>query len=137
MLNAQTLTTVWAPRVLAALRVITGLLFLQHGLAKLINFPPGVFPETPPLASIMGIAALLETAGAPFIVLGLFTRPVAFILSGQMAVAYFAFHATQSFFPLVNNGEGAILFCFIFLYLFVAGPGAWSLDEKLAPRPSA
>lgn len=139
MIDTQTpttkLLTLWAPRVLAALRIMTGLLFLQHGLAKLINFPPGVFPDMPPLASMMGIAALLETAGAPFIILGLFTRPVAFLLAGQMAVAYFTVHAAKSFFPLVNQGEGAILFCFIYLYLFAAGPGAWSLDEKLARRP--
>jgi putative oxidoreductase len=137
MIDTQSLTATWAPRVLAALRVMAGLLFLQHGLAKLINFPPGVFPEMPPLASMMGIAALLETAGPPFLILGLFTRPVAFILAGEMAVAYFGFHAANSFFPLVNHGEGAILFCFIFLYLFAAGPGAWSLDGKLARRPPA
>ncbi len=133
MFNAAKLAP-WAPKALAALRIIAGLMFLQHGFAKLFNFPPGVFPESPPLMSILGAAAILETVGAPLIVLGLFTRPVAFLLSGQMAVAYFGFHAAQSFYPILNHGEGAILFCFIFLYLFVAGPGAWSLDQRLGSK---
>jgi putative oxidoreductase len=130
MADFQALGATWAPRVLAALRVITALLFLEHGLAKLIGFPEGVPPGPQPVASLLGVAALLEVIGGTLIVLGLFTRPVAFLLSGQMAVAYFMAHAPKNFFPALNGGEGAILFCFIFLYLAAAGPGVLSLDAR-------
>lgn len=128
----------WAPRARALLRVMVGLLFISHGIAKLFGFPPGAWPMAKPEpGSVIWIAALLELLGSPFIILGLFTRPVAFLLSGEMAVAYFAGHASSSFFPLLNHGEAAILYCFVFFYLFVAGAGAWSIDGILARKPAA
>ena len=113
---------------LAVLRIVTALLFLAHGLQKYFGFPvPGPFGLVPPF-SLMGLAGALELAGGSLILVGLFTRPTAFILCGMMAVAYFMGHAPRGFFPIVNQGEPAILFCFIFLLLSAAGPGAWSLD---------
>jgi putative oxidoreductase len=118
----------WAPHALAVLRVVTALLFMAHGTGKLLGFPDlGFQPE---LFSLIGLAAILEIVGGALLVLGLFTRPVAFILSGQMAVAYFMAHAPNGFFPVLNQGESAVLFCFIFLFLVFSGPGAWSLDGK-------
>ena len=124
-----------APKALAALRVVTALLFLQHGLAKLFHFPAvkmfeGLNLLSGQIFSMMGVAALLEVIGSLLILVGLFTRPVAFVLSGFMAVAYFMAHAPQSFFPILNGGELAALYSFVFIYLFFAGPGAFSLDEK-------
>ena len=119
----------WAPRMLSVLRIITGLLFIEHGTMKLFNFPPSdMFAGGIELVSLTGLAAILELVGGALIVLGLFTRPVAFILSGEMAVAYFMAHAPSSFFPTINGGESAILFCFIFPYLACAGAGPWSVD---------
>ena len=119
----------WAPRILSVLRIITGLLFIEHGTMKLFNFPPSdMFAGGIELVSLTGLAAILELVGGALIVLGLFTRPVAFILSGEMAVAYFMAHAPSSFFPTINGGESAILFCFIFLYLACAGADPWSVD---------
>jgi putative oxidoreductase len=120
----------WTPRILSIFRIVLGLQFLSHGLVKLAGFPAGAAPGQVPLASLFGLAAVMETAGGALIIFGLFTRPVAFVLSGMMAVAYFMIHAPQSAFPLVNMGEAAILFCFGFLYLAFAGGGAWSLDAK-------
>lgn len=117
-----------APRVLAILRIMTALLFLEHGTQKIFGFP--ATDHAPALLSLFGLAGILEVVGGILIALGLFTRPVAFILSGQMAVAYFMAHAPRSFFPALNGGDGAILFCFVFLYLVFAGPGAWALDNK-------
>jgi putative oxidoreductase len=122
--------TLWAPRMLAILRIVTALLFLEHGTQKLFGFPPSEFPS-PALFSVLGVAAMLEVAGGVLLLLGLFTRPVAFVVAGQMAVAYWLAHAPQSFFPALNGGEPAILFCFIFLYLCVAGGGAWSVDNAV------
>jgi putative oxidoreductase len=116
----------WAPNFLAVLRVTTALLFIAHGTAKLLGFPSLGF--TASLFSLYGLAGVLEIVGGILILVGLFTRPVAFILSGEMAVAYFMGHAPQGFHPILNQGESAILFCFIFLYLVFAGPGAWSID---------
>jgi putative oxidoreductase len=118
---------VWTPRVLSILRIVTGLLFLEHGTQHLINFPASPNP-TPPLFSLLGVQGILELVGGILIVIGLCTRPVAFILSGDMAFAYFMSHAPTNFFPILNRGDGAILYCFVFLYLAVAGAGAWSLD---------
>jgi len=116
-----------APQVLSLLRIVTGLMFMQHGAQKIFGFPA---PARGPfeLMSQMGIGGVLELVGGALIVLGLFTRPVAFILSGMMAVAYFQFHAPNSLYPLVNQGELAALYCWVFLYLAFAGGGAWSLD---------
>jgi putative oxidoreductase len=120
----------WAPRVLSIFRIVVALLFVSHGLVKLFGFPAGAQPGQVPLATIYGLAAILETFGGAAILLGLFTRPVAFILSGQMAVAYFMAHATQGFFPVLNGGELAIMFSFAFLYLAAAGAGPWSIDAR-------
>lgn len=122
----------WSPRVLAAVRIITALLFIEHGLMKLIAFPaavPGLPSSLPPL---LLAAALIEIIGGALIAVGLFTRIAAFICSGEMAAAYFMFHAPKSFWPAVNQGDAAILFCFVFLYFVFAGPGAWSVDARLS-----
>jgi putative oxidoreductase len=120
-------TAPWAPRALAALRIVAGLLFLAHGVVKLFGFPDGAEPGQVPLLSLFGVGAVLELVGGALLVLGLFTRPVAFLLSGEMAVAYWLFHFPKSVYPVLNGGDAAILFCFIFLYLAVAGGGAWQL----------
>jgi putative oxidoreductase len=122
------LSAVWMPRMLAVLRTMTALLFMEHGTQKLLGFPPSTNPG-PPLFSLLGVQGLLDLFGGLLILIGLFTRPVAFILSGDMAVAYFMAHAPRSFFPVLNGGDAAILYCFVFLYLAVAGGGAWSVDE--------
>ena len=118
----------YQPQALAILRIVAGLLFLGHGLVKLIGFPDGAEPGRQALATLLGVGGVLETVGGALIILGLFTRPTAFILSGMMAVAYFMAHFPQSPYPAVNGGDAAILFCFVFLYLVTSGPGAWSLD---------
>jgi putative oxidoreductase len=118
----------WAPRALSVLRIVAAFLFMQHGAQKLLGFPDGQQPG-PPLNSLAGIAGILELFGGLLLLLGLFTRPVAFILSGQMAVAYFMAHAPQGFWPILNRGELAALYCFVFLYLSAAGGGEWSLDN--------
>jgi putative oxidoreductase len=121
----------WSPRVLAVVRIITALLFIEHGLMKLVGFPAAVPGLPTPLPAILLAAAVIEIVGGALIAVGLFTRVAAFICSGQMAVAYFMFHAPQGLWPAVNQGEPAILFCFVFLYLAFAGAGAWSLDAYL------
>jgi putative oxidoreductase len=131
-MNVDELSTNWGPRALAVLRIMTALLFMEHGTAKLLGFPPSEMSGTA-LFSLGGIAGVLELVGGFLVLIGLFTRPVAFILSGEMAVAYFMVHAPQSFFPILNNGDSAILYCFVFLYLFVVGAGAWSVDGARAP----
>jgi putative oxidoreductase len=105
-------------------------MFMAHGASKLFAFPAAMMPDggTAPLASLDGVAGLLEAFGGLLVLLGLFTRPVAFLLSGEMAVAYFQVHAPQGFWPLLNKGELAVLYCFLFLYFSAAGPGPWSLD---------
>ena len=122
----------WTPRLLSVLRIVAGLLFLEHGTAKLLHFPvsPDLPAQLPPLLVVAGV---LEIVGGALLTVGLFTRIAAFVLSGEMALAYFMAHAPQNFFPLLNHGEGAILFCFIFLYLAAAGGGEWSLDRMLRP----
>jgi putative oxidoreductase len=117
------------PQLRALLRIMTALLFMEHGLAKLIHFPvpqPGVPSPLPPL---LIAAAWIEVVGGALIAAGLFTRLVAFLCAGEMAIGYFMFHFPQGFWPIVNMGEGAILYCFIFLYFAAAGPGAWSIDD--------
>jgi len=127
----------WSPRVLAAVRIITALLFIEHGLMKLVAFPAAVPGLPTPLPAILVAAALIEIVGGALLAVGLFTRITAFICSGEMAVAYFMFHAPQSFWPAVNNGDAAILYCFVFLYLAFAGGGAWSLDASLPSQKLA
>ena len=117
----------YQPYGLAALRIITALLFIEHGTMKLFGFPIAGMPSLPPL---MLFAALLELIGGLLILVGLLTRPVAFLLAGEMAVAYFMAHAPRSFYPVANEGDAAILFCFVFLYLFFSGPGAFSVDNR-------
>lgn len=121
----------WAPRMLSVLRIMSALLFIEHGTQKLFGFPAGE-RGTVELFSIYGLAGVLEVFGGILLLIGLFTRPVAFVLAGQMAFAYFMAHAPQTFFPVNNGGDAAILFCFVFLYLFTAGPGPWSMDAKRA-----
>ncbi len=134
-MNTHTLETVWAPRVLSILRIVAAILFFEHGTAKLLGFP--VTDRSPEFLSLGWIAGALEVIGGPLLILGLFTRPVAFILAGQMAFAYWLAHAPQSIYPLLNNGDAAILFCFIFLYLVFAGPGPWSVDAWREGRARA
>ena len=133
-MTMQELETVWAPRVLSIVRIVAALIFIEHGTQKLFGFPPSPSPG-PALMSIGGIAGLLEVVGGPLLLLGLFTRPVAFILSGEMAFAYWMAHAPRSFYPVLNNGDASILYCFLFLYLVFAGGGAWSLDRLIWKRP--
>ena len=123
---------VWAPRALAVLRIVTALLFLEHGTQKLFGFPPPVGGTGPAMFALVWFAAVLELVGGALLLVGLFTRPVAFILAGEMAFAYFLAHAPRNVFPALNGGDAAILYCFIFLYLTVAGPGTWSVDRSRA-----
>jgi len=123
----------WTPKALSVLRIVTGLLFLEHGTQKLLGFPPSEH-AFPPLFSLLGLQGVLELVGGFLILIGLLTRPVAFILAGDMAVAYFMAHAPKGFFPTLNGGQLAILFCFVFLYLAVAVGGEWSVDTRLARR---
>lgn len=129
----------WQPHALGLLRIVLGLLFLEHGLSKLAGFPYNPAFDHLSLASLAGIGGVLELVGGLLVAVGLYTRVAAFLLSGEMAVAYFMAHAPRSFFPLLNGGDAAILFCFGFLYLVVAGPGLWSLDRMRLRngRPSA
>lgn len=121
------LETVWAPRLLGLLRIVAALLFMEHGTQKLLGFPT---PNhgMPEAFTLLWFAGVLEFVGGFLLLIGLFTRPVAFILSGQMAFAYWMAHAPQSPFPALNGGDAAILYCFVFLYLVAAGPGAFSID---------
>jgi putative oxidoreductase len=130
---------IWAPRALAALRIVAGYLFLQHGSAKLLGVPHVAMFDHLTLFSLIGLAGALELVGGALIVLGLFTRPAAFILSGEMAAAYFMAHASPGnvLLPTVNEGEAAVLYCFVFLFLSVAGAGAWSIDSIRTSRPAA
>lgn len=127
-------TAPWSARGLAVMRIMTGLLFFSHGIVKLFGFPVGAQPGKVPLLSLFGAAGILEIVGGLLVILGLFTRPVAFLLAGEMAAAYFMVHAPQNFFPGLNGGEPAILFCFNFLCLAATGAGAWSLDAARAAR---
>ncbi|WP_170464617.1 DoxX family protein [Ruegeria arenilitoris] len=119
-----------SPRVLSILRIMTGLLFVAHGTQKILNFPAPPEWEVATF-SMPWIAGMMELFGGSLIVLGLFTRPVAFLLSGLMASAYFIAHAPASFYPILNAGDAAILYCFVFLYFVFSGPGCWSLDAKM------
>ena len=117
----------FAPPLLSILRIITAFLFVEHGTQKLLNFP-GTRSSPTELMSMTGVTGTLELVGGTLLLIGLFTRPVAFVMSGFMAFAYFIAHAPQGFWPLVNRGELAVLYCFVFLYLSAAGGGPWGLD---------
>ena len=123
----------FSPQLLSVLRIVSAFILIPSGTMKLFAWPMGMPPDgrTAELLSQAGIGGILETFGGALLLLGLFSRPVAFILSGEMAVAYFQFHAPQGFWPSANQGTAAALFCFIFLYISSAGPGPWSLDAKL------
>lgn len=128
-MDLRELETVWGPRALALLRIVTALLFMEHGAQKLLGFPPLPADRSmPELFTLIWFAGFLELAGGFLVLIGLLTRPVAFLLSGEMAFAYWMAHAPQSMYPALNGGDAAILFCFIFLYLAVAGPGSFSVD---------
>jgi len=118
----------WQPQLLGILRIVAGLLFLSHGLVKLFGFPDAP-PGQQEVLSLLGIGGLIELIAGTLIAIGLFTRAAAFVASGEMAVAYWMMHAPQSFYPVANGGDAAILYCFLFLYLVVAGPGAFSADR--------
>ena len=117
----------WAPRALSVLRIVSAFLFMSHGMQKLLEFP-AARPTPTDLLSLSGIAGVLELCGGALLLVGLFTRPVAFVLSGLMAFAYFIAHAPQGFWPLLNRGELAAVYCYVFLYFAVAGGGSWSVD---------
>jgi putative oxidoreductase len=122
----------WAPYFQAILRIVSAFMFILAGTAKLFAFPMGMPPNgnTAKLLTQIGIGGILETFGGVFILLGLFTRPVAFILAGEMAVAYFQFHAPNGFWPVMNGGVSAVMYCFVWLYFSSAGAGPWSLDSR-------
>ena len=133
-MDAPTLQA-WAPRALGVLRIVAALLFIEHGTMKLFGFPPSEMPP-PAVLSLFWLGGVLELVGGVLVLVGLFTRPAAFVLAGEMAVAYWMVHGPQSLFPVINGGDAAVLFCFVFLYLVFAGPGAWSLDAARAERPA-
>jgi putative oxidoreductase len=121
-----------APYILSVLRIVTALLFLQHGLQKYLGFPA---PSPPTMTTLLYIQGVIEIAGGILLLLGAWTHVVAFILSGDMAVAFFIAHVPRgSFFPLANGGDAAVLYCFVFLYIFFAGGGAWSIDRAVLKR---
>jgi putative oxidoreductase len=124
---AENFLTAWTPRLLSILRIMVGMLVLEHGTSKHLNFPASSRSGADAL-TLSGMSGVLELIGGFLIVLGLFARPVAFILSGLMATAYFIAHAPMGFFPLLNGGELAIVYCFVFLYIAAAGAGVWSVD---------
>ena len=126
----------WAPQLLSVLRIVVAFLYFQVGSAKWFAFPAAIMPGggTAPVGSLVWFAGIIEVVGGTFLLLGLFTRPVAFILSGEMAFAYFIGHAPNGFWPVLNQGGPAIFNCFTFLYFSAAGPGPWSLDALLARR---
>jgi putative oxidoreductase len=133
-MDRRALLAAWTPRLLSVLRIMAALLLLQFGTAKLLGFPPVDYLQEVRLFSLYGVSGVLELVGGTLLALGLFSRAVAFLLSGEMAFAYFIEHARLSFFPVVNDGTLAVLFCFVFLYVAAAGGGPWSLDALLARR---
>jgi putative oxidoreductase len=135
-MTRQELELVWAPRLLGLLRIVAAILFIEHGTQKLFGFPPPT-RGMPEAFTLIWFAGVLEVFGGLLILIGLFTRPVAFVLSGQMAFAYWMAHAPQSPYPVLNGGDAAILFCFLFLYLVAAGPGAFSIDAARTERGAA
>ena len=126
----------WQPRALAVLRIVTAYIFMLHGTAKLFGVPHQAMFDNLPILSLIGLAGVLEFVGGLLLLIGLFTRPVAFVLCGFMAVAYFMAHASQGYaaLPLLNQGDLAVLFCFVFLYFVFSGAGAWSVDAAIRRR---
>jgi putative oxidoreductase len=120
----------YSPQILGVLRIVVGLLFLEHGMAKLLHFPVVPMFANGPLSPMLLASGIVELAGGALVALGLFSRVAAFICSGQMAVAYFMVHFPQGFYPILNGGELAIVYCFTFLYLAAAGPGAFAINDK-------
>jgi putative oxidoreductase len=118
---------VWAPRMLSILRIMAGLLFMEHGMSKLFGFPSAAMH--PLFPSLIWFAGVVECFGGALVALGLFTRVAAFLVSGEMAIGYFMVHAPRDFFPILNGGDAAVLYCFVFLYFVIAGGGAWSVDR--------
>ena len=141
MFNDPAFNAAWQPRLLAVLRIVTAYMFLLHGMSKLLGVPHVAMFDNLQLMSLMGFAGILELVGGILLLIGAFARPVAFVLSGEMAAAYFIAHASSGtpLVPMLNQGEAAVLYCFIFLYLAVAGAGAWSVDAArgAAPSPAA
>jgi putative oxidoreductase len=127
--------SIWTPRLQSLLRIVVAGLFLMHGSAKLLHIPHVAQFDNVQLTSLVGIAGLLELLGGFLLLVGLFTRPVAFILSGEMAVAYFMAHEPRALLPILNGGELAAIYSFVFLYFALAGGGPWSVDERSRARP--
>lgn len=129
-------STTWAPRAQALLRIVAAYLFLQHGTAKLLHVPHVEMFDNVQLISLVGLAGVIELVGGVLLLIGLFTRETAFVLSGEMAVAYFIAHAAQGhvLLPMLNGGELAVLYCFVFLFFAAAGPGTWSIDTARGTR---
>jgi len=130
VIHAQGLEQIWGPRMLSVLRLVTGLIFLEHGAQKLLGFPPGMAHQ-PGMLSLAWFSGVLELVGGALVFLGFFPRPIAFLLSGEMAFAYWMVHAQRGPYPVTNGGDAAILFCFVFLYISVAGAGCWSVDRAM------
>ena len=128
-MNALALT--WAPRLLSVLRIVAALIFIAHGTQKILGFPAPPASGLPAMMTLSWTAGMLELVGGALLFLGLLTRPVAFILAGEMAFAYFMGHAPRNFYPVLNGGDASILYCFVFLYISAAGPGPWSVDAAM------
>jgi|SRR5580698_3995658 putative oxidoreductase len=124
---SESFRAMWSPRLLSVLRIIVGLLFLQHGLSKYFGFP-APSPASFQVMGLLGLAGAIEVVASVLVAIGLFTRIAAFIASGEMAFAYFMIHFPKSFFPIINMGDAAVLYCFIFLFIALEGPGPWSID---------
>ncbi len=133
-MTIQPLLDQWTPRLMSVLRIAAGLLFFEHGTSKLLGFPNLPMPDGFHLFPLMGLSGILEFLGGGLLALGLFTRPAAFVISGEMAFAYFMVHAPRGFFPILNQGELAVLYCFLFLFFAAAGAGPWSIDELIRKR---
>jgi putative oxidoreductase len=122
----------WRDRMLSVLRIVVALLFIEHGTQKMFNIPGSAHPMEYHFLTLFGVAGVLEACGGFALLLGLCTRPIAFLLSGEMAIAYFKVHILRDFFPVNNGGDNVVLFCFVFLFFVVAGPGVWSIDSLIA-----
>jgi putative oxidoreductase len=129
MVGLTEMKEIWAPRMLSVFRIVVALLYLQHPLAKFFAFPHVTAFDNLQRFSLIWVAGVIELIGSPLLLIGLFTRPVAFVLSGEMAVAYFMVRPPRGFFPLLNGGEAEVFYCFAFLYLAFAGAGPWSIDQ--------